>query len=140
MNARSGGLGPITAPVLDGRAVPCCGLSSPAGLLETYPGPVAAMSAQFPDPHFKKRHKKRRMVQPSVVQVARERLMPGGKMRQGRVLRLRVGVGLRGDLLAARLWRCPECHRVCSTAATASWALTCAGRLDPFWASTLVLV
>lgn len=51
-----------------------------AGLLETYPGPVAAMSAQFPDPHFKKRHKKRRMVQPPVVQVARERLMPGGQV------------------------------------------------------------
>jgi tRNA (guanine-N7-)-methyltransferase len=50
-----------------------------AGVLENYPGPVAALAAQMPDPHFKKRHRKRRMVQPSVVQVARERLMPGGE-------------------------------------------------------------
>lgn len=50
-----------------------------AGLLRDYPGPVATLSAQFPDPLFKKRHKKRRMVQQSVVQAARELLMPGGK-------------------------------------------------------------
>ena len=55
-------------------------LFSRSGLLRNYPGPVAALSAQFPDPHFKKRHKKRRMVQPSVVEVARERLMPGGEV------------------------------------------------------------
>lgn len=98
------------------RAVPCCGLFSPAGLLETYPGPVAAMSAQFPDPHFKKRHKKRRMVQPSVVQVARERLMPGGEIDapgpRADPPGFR-GLGLRGAVLAAiSLWRCP-CHTEC---------------------------
>jgi tRNA G46 methylase TrmB len=60
-------------------------LWSCVGLLESYPGPVAAMSAQFPDPHFKKRHKKRRMVQPSVVQVARQRLRPGGERQTGTV-------------------------------------------------------
>jgi tRNA (guanine-N7-)-methyltransferase len=50
-----------------------------ARLLEAYPGPVSSLAAQFPDPHFKKRHKKRRMVQQSVVQAARELLVPGGK-------------------------------------------------------------
>jgi tRNA G46 methylase TrmB len=52
------------------------------GLLQDYPGPIAALSAQFPDPHFKKRHRKRRMVQPSVVQVARDLLVPGGEGRR----------------------------------------------------------
>lgn len=54
-----------------------------AELLQSYPGPIAALSAQFPDPHFKKRHKKRRMVQQSVVQAARELLMPGGECKCG---------------------------------------------------------
>jgi tRNA (guanine-N7-)-methyltransferase len=49
------------------------------GLLRGYPGPVATLSAQFPDPHFKKRHKKRRMVQGSVIETVRDLLMPGGK-------------------------------------------------------------
>jgi tRNA (guanine-N7-)-methyltransferase len=50
-----------------------------ARLLQAYPGPVISLAAQFPDPHFKKRHKKRRMVQQSVVQAARELLVPGGE-------------------------------------------------------------
>eukprot|EP00878_Enallax_costatus_P039167 GHUV01044715.1.p1 GENE.GHUV01044715.1~~GHUV01044715.1.p1 ORF type:complete len:286 (+),score=54.82 GHUV01044715.1:129-986(+) len=50
-----------------------------SGLLQDYPGPIATLSAQFPDPLFKKRHKKRRMVQQSVVQAARDLLMPGGE-------------------------------------------------------------
>jgi hypothetical protein len=81
-------VGFLSAPVPSSAAVAAasaacmpstaCFALSLIGLLENYPGPIAAMSAQFPDPHFKKRHKKRRMVQPSVVQTARERLMPGG--------------------------------------------------------------
>jgi tRNA (guanine-N7-)-methyltransferase len=50
-----------------------------AGLLAAYPGPVSTLAAQFPDPHFKRRHKKRRMVQQSVVTAARELLVPGGE-------------------------------------------------------------
>ncbi|KAF8061311.1 trmB [Scenedesmus sp. PABB004] len=53
-----------------------------AGLLASYPGPVAGLSAQFPDPMFKRRHRKRRMVQASVVQAARELLVPGGAPRR----------------------------------------------------------
>ncbi|WIA34329.1 hypothetical protein OEZ86_012668 [Tetradesmus obliquus] len=51
-----------------------------AALLAAYPGPVSTLAAQFPDPHFKKRHKKRRMVQASVVAAARELLVPGGQV------------------------------------------------------------
>lgn len=50
------------------------------GLLAGYPGPLALMTAQFPDPHFKQRHRKRRMVQRGVVEVARELLEPGGAL------------------------------------------------------------
>merc|ERR1719326_2736999 len=36
-------------------------------LLESYPGPIELVSMQFPDPHFKKKHHKRRHVQPQLV-------------------------------------------------------------------------
>ncbi|NJL22784.1 MAG: tRNA (guanosine(46)-N7)-methyltransferase TrmB [Leptolyngbyaceae cyanobacterium SM1_3_5] len=38
-----------------------------APLLESYPGQLAQVSIQFPDPWFKKRHQKRRVVQPQLV-------------------------------------------------------------------------
>lgn len=49
------------------------------GLLSNYPGPVTSLAAQFPDPLFKRRHRKRRMVQASVVDAARHLLVPGGE-------------------------------------------------------------
>ena len=33
---------------------------------------------QFPDPHFKKKHKKRRVVQPQLIEAIERRLAPGG--------------------------------------------------------------
>lgn len=40
--------------------------------LSTYPGPIELSCVQFPDPHFKSRHRKRRIVQPGLVeQIAR---------------------------------------------------------------------
>ncbi len=48
-------------------------------VLETYPGPLQCVSIQFPDPWFKKRHQKRRVVQPELVSVLAE-LMPGEGM------------------------------------------------------------
>jgi tRNA (guanine-N7-)-methyltransferase len=36
-------------------------------MLSTYPGPVELVTIQFPDPHFKKRHRKRRIVQQGLV-------------------------------------------------------------------------
>lgn len=41
-------------------------------------GPVKSVSIQFPDPHFKKRHHKRRVVQPELVATVAEELSPGG--------------------------------------------------------------
>ncbi|EIE25586.1 S-adenosyl-L-methionine-dependent methyltransferase, partial [Coccomyxa subellipsoidea C-169] len=46
-------------------------------MLATYPGPLSLVSIQFPDPHFKTRHKKRRVVQPQLVR-AIARMMPTG--------------------------------------------------------------
>ena len=38
-----------------------------SSLLSTYPGPVELVTIQFPDPHFKKKHRKRRIVQEGLV-------------------------------------------------------------------------
>ncbi|BDA41833.1 probable tRNA (guanine-N(7)-)-methyltransferase at N-terminal half [Coccomyxa sp. Obi] len=46
-------------------------------MLATYPGPLSLVTVQFPDPHFKTRHKKRRVVQPQLVR-AIARMMPRG--------------------------------------------------------------
>ncbi|MEO1621622.1 MAG: tRNA (guanosine(46)-N7)-methyltransferase TrmB [Cyanobacteria bacterium J06632_3] len=48
-------------------------------ILETYPGKLQRVSIQFPDPWFKKRHQKRRVVQPALVATLAE-LMPAGGM------------------------------------------------------------
>lgn len=42
------------------------------------PAPLTAVSVQFPDPHFKKKHHKRRIVQPQLVDAVVEWLQPGG--------------------------------------------------------------
>jgi tRNA (guanine-N7-)-methyltransferase len=49
-------------------------------MLSTYPGPVDLIAVQFPDPHFKKRHKKRRVVQPQLVHAAERLLRHGGSV------------------------------------------------------------
>ena len=49
-----------------------------AGLLASYPGPLAEVYIQFPDPHFKRRHRKRAIFQPLLVAAVAERLQPGG--------------------------------------------------------------
>ncbi|KDD74872.1 hypothetical protein H632_c1019p0, partial [Helicosporidium sp. ATCC 50920] len=41
---------------------------SARSLLESYPGPLSLVAVQYPDPHFKKRHGKRRVVQPLFVE------------------------------------------------------------------------
>ena len=49
-------------------------------LLETYPGPLELVCIQFPDPHFKVRHRKRRIVQPELVRAVADLLAPGGRV------------------------------------------------------------
>ncbi|KHG00987.1 tRNA (guanine-N(7)-)-methyltransferase [Gossypium arboreum] len=49
-------------------------------LVSTYPGPLALVSILCPDPHFKKRHHKRRVVQTPLVNSILTRLMPEGKV------------------------------------------------------------
>ncbi|KAJ8478239.1 hypothetical protein OPV22_021966 [Ensete ventricosum] len=48
-------------------------------LLSTYPGPLMLVSILCPDPHFKKRHHKRRVVQASLVDSISKRLIIGGQ-------------------------------------------------------------
>jgi tRNA (guanine-N7-)-methyltransferase len=42
------------------------------------PGMLAGVTIQFPDPWFKKRHQKRRVVQPRLVETLATQLQPGG--------------------------------------------------------------
>ncbi|KAJ6693835.1 hypothetical protein OIU85_004603 [Salix viminalis] len=48
-------------------------------LVLTYPGPLMLVSILCPDPHFKKRHHKRRVVQKTLVDNIISHLVPGGK-------------------------------------------------------------
>ncbi|KAJ6433876.1 hypothetical protein OIU84_017559 [Salix udensis] len=48
-------------------------------LVLTYPGPLMLVSILCPDPHFKKRHHKRRVVQKTLVDNIISHLAPGGK-------------------------------------------------------------
>lgn len=47
-------------------------------ILDSYPAPIDLITIQYPDPQFKRRHRKRRVVQPSLVDAAARRLAPGG--------------------------------------------------------------
>ncbi|KAB5529662.1 hypothetical protein DKX38_019743 [Salix brachista] len=49
-------------------------------LVLTYPGPLMLVSILCPDPHFKKRHHKRRVVQKTLVDNIISHLVPGGKV------------------------------------------------------------
>ncbi|OMO85825.1 tRNA (guanine-N-7) methyltransferase [Corchorus olitorius] len=49
-------------------------------LISTYPGPLMLASILCPDPHFKKRHHKRRVVQKPLVDSILSSLVPGGKV------------------------------------------------------------
>ncbi|GFP93923.1 tRNA (guanine-n(7)-)-methyltransferase [Phtheirospermum japonicum] len=49
-------------------------------LVSTYPGPLILVSILCPDPHFKKRHHKRRVVQKPLVESIVESLVPGGQI------------------------------------------------------------
>ena len=71
--ARARGLGGRVACVEANATV-----ALPAGSLASYPGPLTLLAVQYPDPHFKARHKKRRTVQPAFAVAAAEALAPGG--------------------------------------------------------------
>ncbi|KAL3624574.1 hypothetical protein CASFOL_031242 [Castilleja foliolosa] len=49
-------------------------------LVSTYPGPLILVSILCPDPHFKKKHHKRRVVQKPLVESIVESLVPGGQI------------------------------------------------------------
>lgn len=49
-------------------------------LVSTYPGPLIFVSILCPDPHFKKKHHKRRVVQKPLVESIVDSLMPGGQV------------------------------------------------------------
>lgn len=48
--------------------------------IASYPGPLSFVSVQFPDPNFKRRHRKRRIVQPQLAREITEALAPGGSL------------------------------------------------------------
>lgn len=48
-------------------------------LLDSYPGPLNLVSVLMPDPWFKNRHKKRRLLQPQLVSEVAARMEPGAR-------------------------------------------------------------
>ncbi|XWS64957.1 hypothetical protein CRYUN_Cryun05aG0048800 [Craigia yunnanensis] len=68
-------------------------------LVSTYPGPLMLVSILCPDPHFKKRHHKRRVVQKPFVDSILTSLMPGGKVFiQSDVLEVAIDMRKQFDL------------------------------------------
>ncbi|XP_056163086.1 uncharacterized protein LOC130136778 [Syzygium oleosum] len=49
-------------------------------IMSTYPGPLMLVSILCPDPHVKKKHHKRRVVQKPLVDSILDSLAPGGKV------------------------------------------------------------
>lgn len=49
-------------------------------IISSYPGPLMLVSILCPDPHFKKRHHKRRVLQKPLVESIVDSLMPGGQV------------------------------------------------------------
>ncbi|KAK2405975.1 tRNA (guanine-N(7)-)-methyltransferase [Trifolium repens] len=49
-------------------------------LVESYPGPLQLVSVLCPDPHFKKKHHKRRVLQKPLVGAIVDHLTPGGQV------------------------------------------------------------
>lgn len=49
-------------------------------MLASYPGQLDLVTILHPDPHFKKRHRKRRVVQPQMVAAIARSLRPGGRL------------------------------------------------------------
>ncbi|KAH7446120.1 hypothetical protein KP509_01G039900 [Ceratopteris richardii] len=49
-------------------------------IMSTYPGPLKLVTILCPDPHFKSRHHKRRIVQMQLVEKIIDSLAPGGKV------------------------------------------------------------
>ena len=49
-------------------------------ILDSYPGALDCVSIQFPDPWFKKRHQKRRVVQPELVDTLADAMPAGAKI------------------------------------------------------------
>ena len=58
----------------------CNANNSLRSLLENCPSKLKCVSIQFPDPWFKKRHQKRRVVQPALVNVIADLMVTGGKV------------------------------------------------------------
>ncbi|KGN56621.1 uncharacterized protein LOC101218266 [Cucumis sativus] len=71
-------------------------------IISSYPGPLILVSILCPDPHFKKRHHKRRVLQKPLVESIVDSLMPGGQ------------VFIQSDVLEVaadmRLWFDSEAH------------------------------
>jgi tRNA (guanine-N7-)-methyltransferase len=49
-------------------------------MLRSFPGPLSLVTIQFPDPHFKRRHHKRRVVQPQLVAAIKALVPQGGRV------------------------------------------------------------
>ncbi|KAL2318124.1 hypothetical protein Fmac_032000 [Flemingia macrophylla] len=72
-------------------------------LVESYPGPLVLVSILCPDPHFKKRHHKRRVLQKPLVGAVVDNLMPGGQEILGGDWGIRYLIFIQSDVLEMAL-------------------------------------
>lgn len=71
-------------------------------LVTSYPGPLMFVSILCPDPHFKKRHHKRRVLQKPLVGAIVETMMPGGQVLiQSDVLEVAIDMRNQFDVVEA---------------------------------------
>lgn len=78
-------------------------------VLRSYPGRLDLVTIQFPDPQFKRRHRKRRIVQRGLVDSVAELMPRGGRVfLQSDVLEVRGGGLKGGEHLHGLQWTVPE--------------------------------
>lgn len=67
-------------------------------LVSTYPGPLTFVSILCPDPHFKRRHQKRRVLQRPLVESISKNLTTGGQVfLQSDVLEVAIDMRMQFD-------------------------------------------
>ena len=72
-----------------------------ASMLHDYPGDIELVTIQYPDPHFKKKHRKRRVVQTEMVESLLDILCPEGKvLLQSDVLEVAVDMRDKFEVVA----------------------------------------
>jgi len=81
-------------------------------MLASYPGSIDLVTIQYPDPHFKKRHRKRRIVQRQLVEALAQLVMPRGRvLLQSDVLEVAEDMRDQFERFAGETFKLAQEHR-----------------------------